>query len=159
MSRRDAWPSDRPRIVAMSVAELYALPPVPKPPGDAVTRAQAARAHLTDAEVWALCVRREPDLAALERAAGWFRGGPGFCANGVWYRVLKPVLCGLVGWTRAPRMAVEGRDRDEEDFLHGTRAYDVCYQRIYAALPDCEHDGLCGMRPPPRRRATRRGRS
>ncbi|OPX90289.1 MAG: hypothetical protein A4E53_01175 [Pelotomaculum sp. PtaB.Bin104] len=48
-----------------------------------------------------------------------------FCANSVWYRQFKPRLLELVGFGAAwPE-------------LQSPTAYDVAYQTIYNALPNC----------------------
>lgn len=54
-----------------------------------------------------------------------------FCANAVWYGSggIKQALCDLVGWDAN---VVDSR-------LAGTSAYDVCYEAIYEALPDCRN--------------------
>jgi hypothetical protein len=78
--------------------------------------------------------RMEPVLRALLKEARAYRRkrGPSFCANGVWYAPggLKQRLSGLVGWGRKWRLP--------PGHLLGTEeAYDVAYDTIYAALPDC----------------------
>ena len=54
-------------------------------------------------------------------------GGLSFCANRIWYDGFKPRLVALVGWERdaGPKL------------LRTSAAYDVAYQTIYGALPDC----------------------
>lgn len=56
-----------------------------------------------------------------------------FCANEIWYRDLKPLLLTLVG------------HYSEVDAISDARSYDVAYQTIYRALPNCRHEGaICG---------------
>ncbi len=80
----------------------------------------------------------EPRLAALlaEARAVPSRGKPDFCANRAWYGNgrdgLKAKLGKLAGWN------AEGADPR----LHSEKAYDVAYQAIYEALPDCRHEGI-----------------
>jgi hypothetical protein len=51
-----------------------------------------------------------------------------FCANTVWYSQFKPRLLWLVGWER----------RDKHPVLSSAEAYDLAYETIYQALPDCK---------------------
>jgi hypothetical protein len=82
-------------------------------------------------------IAQEPRLLKLyERALSFHRAtDPRFCANEVWYGYsdvrtgLKERLCMLVGW-EARKLTL----RTEE-------AYDVAYDAIYEALPDCR---ACG---------------
>jgi len=85
---------------------------------------------------WKALVKTEPRLAVLlKEAQGVDGSGHHFCANRVWYQRqgLKDRLCRLVGWDvkgrGIPLLATEG-------------AYDVAYDKIYAALPDCR-DCVC----------------
>jgi len=78
-------------------------------------------------------IGREPELAELYRVAKSYRDDQSldFCANDIWYELLKPRLVKLVGG-----------GRESCDFtLSTTLAYDVAYQTIYDALPHCR--GLC----------------
>lgn len=89
---------------------------------------------------WQQLVRLEPRLAALLAEAKVVRDdgrGRWFCGNAVFYgypgwRGFKPRLRALVGWDRPAYHPV----------LSGRRAYDLVYQTIYRALPDCR--GECG---------------
>src|SRR5688572_27285202 len=89
---------------------------------------------------WATLVAMEPQLAGLlaDAKQEHMNGDPGYCAHRVWYGYddgpgLKGRLCQLVGWGReAPGPAV----------LRSPAAYDVAYQKVYQALPDCRHEGL-----------------
>jgi hypothetical protein len=76
----------------------------------------------------------EPRLGILLREAKAYQRRKGFCANSVWYGYdgsggLKGRLLMLVGWERRPR----------HEILSTEAAYDVAYETIYHALPDCNH--------------------
>jgi hypothetical protein len=82
----------------------------------------------------------EPGLATLlaEARAVSSRGNPKFRANAVWYGFgkyrhsgLKPRLVQLVGWNA----------RKVDPVLRSEDAYDVIYETISAALPDCRDCG------------------
>lgn len=94
------------------------------------------------APTWQELVRREPRLLDLLREAQAYRPRPGFCANAIWYgygrRVgLRERLTRLVGWGRP----------DRDPVLSTSAAYDVAYETVYQALPDCQHaDILCWPR-------------
>ncbi len=77
---------------------------------------------------WDTLVVQEPRLAELYQRASDVRPRPGFCANRVWYDVLKPQLVLLVGWEA---------QRPE---LQSPELYDLAYQTIYQRLPDCQHE-------------------
>lgn len=72
----------------------------------------------------------EPRLWSLYRKAKREKPGPGFCANRVWYVTLKPQLVQLVGW------------HAERPELRTSHAYDLAYDTIYEALPDCQHEDI-----------------
>jgi hypothetical protein len=62
-----------------------------------------------------------------------------FCANAVWYGYpghqpgLKRRLSDLIGW-----------ESGKKGLLRSSKAYDVAYQALYKALPDCRHpSGEC----------------
>ena len=106
----------------------------------------------------------------LAKMIGRRRGQP-FCANAIWYEFFKPIVCHVIGDHRKPspvykietatledlRMLGVGEIREpvfpeitiitsqsNDPRLKTARAYDVAYQTIYAALPDCKHDDrLC----------------
>jgi len=82
------------------------------------------------ASIWSL----EPRLATLlKEAESYPKKNPGFCATDVWYGYecigLKERLVRLVGWGRL----------GEDKVLGLSEAYDEAYDRIYQALPDCQH--------------------
>lgn len=79
---------------------------------------------------WRELVRREPRLAELLREAKAVDDSdPHFCANLVWYGRggLKERLCRLVGWEA----------EKDDPVLRTPEAYDLAYEKIYNALPDC----------------------
>jgi hypothetical protein len=61
-----------------------------------------------------------------------------FCANANWYGYsgpgLKEKLCQLVGWEA----------KTDDPRLKTNEAYDVAYEAIYEALPDCRGRCSCG---------------
>jgi hypothetical protein len=82
----------------------------------------------------------EPALGQLLATAKAYRKNvpPKFCANAAWYgygnfwgRGLKARLSRLVGWDAA---------REE---LRTEEAYDLAYDTIYRALPNCRKCGCC----------------
>jgi hypothetical protein len=77
---------------------------------------------------WDALVAAEPQLAELHRRASEVSAGPDFCANRVWYDVLKPELVRLVGWEA------------ERPELRDPAAYDLAYTKLYEQLPDCRHE-------------------
>jgi hypothetical protein len=98
------------------------------------TAPTAARTRPT----WASLVAAEPRLGHLLREIRAVRAtGDRFCANRVWYgyanprRGFKARMCALVGWDR----------EHGPSELRTHRAYDVAYQTLYDALPDCRRCG------------------
>jgi hypothetical protein len=89
---------------------------------------------------WQQLVRLEPRLLELaKRALEADAGRDTFCANAVWYgydehKGIRPALCELVGW---------GAAIYAPPLLKTEAAYDVAYETIYQALPDCSHEGIC----------------
>ncbi len=86
---------------------------------------------------WSELFRHEPRLVSLLAETGAVEGGPGFCANAVWYgdedHGLRGRVSALVGW-----------DVEDDDSVLGTRgAYDLAYDTVYDALPCCRHNGPC----------------
>lgn len=74
-------------------------------------------------------VRIEPDLGRLyEISKAYHLVGRRnqFCFHGVWYNLLKPLMCGMVG--------LGCRNRT----LQSQEAYDLAYRTIRDALPDCK---------------------
>ena len=75
----------------------------------------------------ALC-EKEPRLRALYLRAKAVRDdgkAKSFCANNLWVNELKPVLLDLVGWdVHSPE-------------LRTPEVYDLAYDTIYEALPNC----------------------
>lgn len=92
------------------------------------TRVAARKTGKRQALTWAQVSAMEPRLAGLLDTARLVDGsGDHFCANRVWYGTFKPALCELVGWGR----------KQSPYALTTSGAYDVAYETIYAALPDC----------------------
>jgi hypothetical protein len=92
---------------------------------------------------WDELAKLEPLLIdLLKLAESYPKRSPGFCANAAWYGYgahgLKDALCKLVGWIRKPKP-------NPGDLLGGKEAYEVAYDTLYAALPDCQHpEGFLG---------------
>jgi hypothetical protein len=84
---------------------------------------------------WKALIVIEPKLQELYLQAKSYRKNKGdFCANEVWYGgapSMKGKLCELVGWD-APYTP-----------LRSPEAYDLAYDTIYDALPECTHEGAC----------------
>lgn len=81
---------------------------------------------------WEQLVRLEPKLAELLKRIRKVKPDPAknyFCANLVWYGVggFKCEMLHLVGDFRP----------DEHPILSTRDAYDIAYDTLYAALPDC----------------------
>jgi hypothetical protein len=89
---------------------------------------------------WSEIIRAEPRLRRLYadvRAIKDDKSRPSFCANGAWYGycdtprpTLKQRMFYLVGFHAA------------KPELRTMAAYDVAYNKLYSALPDCR-DCLC----------------
>jgi len=70
---------------------------------------------------------------------------PSFCANTVWYTLVKPRVVALVGWKVAEKRGGmwnlgDGTVTGQEDTppgLRTTNAYDVVYRHLYEQLPAC----------------------
>src|SRR5262245_44621745 len=85
---------------------------------------------------WEQLVRLEPQLLdLLRRARATPARGKHFCANARWYGYgqwrfagLKPHLLRLVGWQRP----------DKHPVLSSPEAYDLAYETVYEALPNCK---------------------
>ncbi len=92
---------------------------------------QTAKVSGDSVLTWALLVQLEPELEALYREIRTLRGKGGrvFCANRVWYSRFKGRLLRLVGW--------EARNPDPR--IRSAEAYDLAYQKLYDALPNCRN--------------------
>jgi hypothetical protein len=89
---------------------------------------------MTTTMTWDELVKLEPKLGVLLAEAQAVRDDdPHFCANAIWYDFLKPRLVLLVGWCRPDRTKP----------LASEQAYDVAYDTIYEALPDCRDCAAC----------------
>jgi len=83
--------------------------------------------------MWSELIKAEPRLLALYERAKAVRDEETkefFCANSIWYQQFKPELVELVGDARAG-----------DPILGTSRAYEIAYDMIYRALPDCR---ACG---------------
>lgn len=86
-------------------------------------------------------VALEPELGDLLAEVASLKPDPSghFCANAAWYGYqqrpsgFRKRLSQLVGH-------LSGLD----GVLGTSRAYDIAYQTLYQALPDCRHGGCCG---------------
>lgn len=78
---------------------------------------------------WAKLVKLEPRLTGLLGMAMTpsfsQHGKKVFCANHFWGTSIKPLLVELVGW------------HVSTEILGTSEAYDVAYEKIYNALPNC----------------------
>lgn len=105
----------------------------------------SAQVEVSTRPTWAQLIALEPRLAALYRKAAAIKDNgeaEEFCANSHWYGYfgepgLKPHLLALVGFERLRRP-------DDAKILYSSAAYDVAYQHIYSALPDCRNCSWCG---------------
>lgn len=82
---------------------------------------------------WPLIAKLEPRLNTVLAAARDVRdtGGGTFCANTAWGQDggLKDQMEPLVGWDR----------KNKGGFIATSDAYDIAYETIYNALPDCRN--------------------
>jgi len=114
------------------------------------------------------CVALDPKIGDLKREMQAIRNEEGYCADETWYRLFKPRVVDLVGFsrlelgeTRHPetkgarsigqlmkehlKELTERQRRVELGELHpvwelrSTQAYDAVYRRLYNLLPDCNH--------------------
>src|SRR5262249_3031935 len=94
----------------------------------------AAKALAAPEHTWQYRIKIEPGLALLHEHVRSIKdsGGHSFCANAVWYgygghQSLKEWMMRLVGFeAQNPR-------------LRTMRAYDLAYETLYRALPDCRN--------------------
>ena len=81
---------------------------------------------------WNDLAEREPRLVVLLMEIKQVKDDKSkrsFCANRVWYRDFKPRMIVLVGW-----------DAEKDDpMLRTQEAYDICYDYLYAKLPNCRN--------------------
>jgi hypothetical protein len=85
---------------------------------------------------WEQLAAAEPRLGHLLVLAESMRPAQdGFCAHRIWFgpEGLRRRTIGLVGWHAA----------SDNNTLHGSKAYQVAYRKLYDALPDCMHEGMC----------------
>ena len=98
----------------------------------------------TDEKVdWSKLCKMQPELRTLYRRAKAVKDdgkAAWFCANRVWYgrggeEGLKAILVQLVGHRAAKQ--------DKYPLLATSQAYDLAYEKIYEALPDCRGECTC----------------
>ncbi|NUQ57697.1 MAG: hypothetical protein HUT38_04420 [Candidatus Paceibacter sp.] len=92
------------------------------------SRRESIRQKLT----WETIVAIDPFFDDLLHEIEGIKPGERFCANDTWYKKYKPIILNRVGWY-APNYVPE--------ILKIERAYDLVYQRLYDALPDCKGCG------------------
>ena len=103
-----------------------------------MSREESLRQSLT----WDELVTIEPRLKALLMYSTCVKdpGGDYFCANEIWYNLLKPQMVKLVGWGREwhpnPIMI-----KNAADIMKEGRVYDLVYHKIYDTLPGCRNCG------------------
>jgi hypothetical protein len=86
---------------------------------------------------WSQIIKIEPRLNDLYKEAKALKdngSAVSFCANSEWYgwhnhHGFKQRLCSLVGWEAA------------HESLRTQDAYDIAYDKIYEALPNCRNCG------------------
>lgn len=91
------------------------------------------------APTWEVLIMDEPRLAELLAKTEAIKDDgstSAFCANSHWYgragqAGLKQELVELVGWARHRGVGY--------GYLWDSASYDVAYETIYAALPDCRN--------------------
>lgn len=86
---------------------------------------------------WDQICKIEPKVKDLYLKAKSYKPKSGFCANKIWYgncgnNGLRDEVISLVGF------------ESKNEILRTSEVYDLVYEKIYKALPDCDHDGgLC----------------
>jgi len=90
---------------------------------------EKAKAELSFEKIMAM----EPEVKRLYSIARMVSDDPQkpyFCANLIWYELMKPVLLRCVGW-----------ERPLKDILSTEFAYSLAYKNISEQLPDCRNCG------------------
>lgn len=95
---------------------------------------------------WDEIVAIEPRIESLLRYTTWIidPGGDYFCANEIWYNLLKPQMVKLVGWGREWHPGIMIGPvviKNAADIMKEGRVYDLVYRKIYDALPGCRNCG------------------
>lgn len=116
------------------------------------TKATSATKLKTTQLTWPDLAAMEPRLLVLLAEIKSLHRLPStapFCANDHWYgyaglhkRSFKQRLSALVGWHRVSQMVTDSR---AESILSSEAAYDLVYQRLYNALPNCRDCGCMGV--------------
>jgi len=86
-------------------------------------------------------VEHEPELLKLLEEARSITSRPKFCANEVWYGYPGSGFQGIK--TRLTRLVGFYRESGRHPVLSTSQAYDVAYETIYEALPDCKEGCAC----------------
>ena len=92
----------------------------------------------------------EPSLCRVDRAMKGIKDDgkeASFCANIIWYELVKPRIRALVGWKVEEKRGgiwnladgtVEGQE-DTPHALRSTEAYALVYHHLYEQLPACRN--------------------
>lgn len=95
---------------------------------------EGALERRTKALSWEVIIAIDPFFYDLLREIQGVRAGENFCANRIWFEIYKPAIVRRIGW-HAPNYAPE--------ILKTVRAYEIAYEKLYSALPDCQNCGGC----------------
>lgn len=93
---------------------------------------EARRTAIKQKITWETIIAIDPYFDDLLREIEGIEQGENFCANNVWYKRYKPIVLRRVGWY-APNYAPE--------ILKTERAYEIVYEKLYDALPNCKGCG------------------
>jgi hypothetical protein len=133
---RPDTPADRP-IPVIRLSDVPAPPPPPPDPEG--PRKRRRKRPLT----WRALTRLEPRLRDLlaEARSHHLNRSLDFCANAVWYGYL-----GFRPGLKARLVRLVGCRAEKGGDLRTSEAYDLAYQTIYQALPDCRGWCTCAGR-------------
>ncbi|GAN33722.1 MAG: hypothetical protein DYG83_10320 [Candidatus Brocadia sp. AMX2] len=90
---------------------------------------EARQTAIKGSLTWETIIAIDPYFDDLLHGIKTIKPGEKFCANETWYKEYKPIILRRVGYF-APNYAPE--------ILKTEKAYDVVYQKLYDALPDCK---------------------
>lgn len=93
---------------------------------------EARQTAIKESLTWETLIAIDPFFDGLLSGIEGIELEPGerFCANDTWYKKYKPLILRRVGW-HAPNYA--------PGILRTERAYDIVYQKLYDALPNCRN--------------------
>lgn len=91
-------------------------------------RDEARKESLT----WETIIAIDPFFDDLLHEIEGTEPGERFCANDIWYKKYKPIILRRVGYC-SPNYAPE--------ILKTERAYEIVYEKLYGALPNCKGCG------------------